>query len=284
MMENGMKKLILVLAGIGALACSLGVQATPEDDRLKVIEFYKSKFPDIKFEDYVYGALVFSEDAMAQYNSVMEFPPFETVLEKGQKMWTTPFKNGKTYADCMANGGKNIAGNYPYFDEKAGRVVTFEDAINNCRTTNGEEPLKYDDMKTMGVLTAYARTLSDGMLMNIKVESPGALKAYEDGKKFYYRRLGQLNFSCATCHIDNGGNFLRSEILSPALGQSTHWPVFRAKDGGDIATTLQNRYKGCNQQVRAVPDKEGSTTYNNLEYFHSYMSNGLPLKSSVYRK
>ena len=182
-------------------------------------------------------------------------------------MWETPFKSGKTYADCMPNGGKNIAGNYPYFDEKKGKVVTFEDAINDCRTANGEEPYAYNDMKTMGVLTAYARTLSNGMLMNIKVEGPGATAAYEDGKKFYYRRLGQLNFSCATCHIDNAGNFLRSEILSPALGQSTHWPVFRAKDGGDVATTLQHRYSGCNKQVRAVPQKEGSTAVQQLGVF-----------------
>ncbi|HBZ19474.1 MAG TPA: sulfur oxidation c-type cytochrome SoxA, partial [Betaproteobacteria bacterium] len=28
----------------------------------------------------------------------------------------------------------------------------------------------------------------------------------------------------------------------------------------------------------------GSETLNNLEFFHSYLSNGLPLQSSVYRR
>ena len=118
-------------------------------------------------------------------------------------MWDTPFKNGKKYADCFPNGGKNVAGNYPYFDDKAGKVVTFEMAINACRVQNGEDAFKYNDMKTIGVLTAYARTLSDGMAMNIKVDGSAATAAYEAGKKQFYSRRGQLNFSCATCHAVN---------------------------------------------------------------------------------
>jgi sulfur-oxidizing protein SoxA len=33
-----------------------------------------------------------------------------------------------------------------------------------------------------------------------------------------------------------------------------------------------------------VPDKPGSTRFNNLEYFHSYLSNGMEMKASVFRK
>jgi sulfur-oxidizing protein SoxA len=36
--------------------------------------------------------------------------------------------------------------------------------------------------------------------------------------------------------------------------------------------------------VRHVPDQAGSTRYDNLEYFHAYQSNGLPLQASVFRK
>ncbi|MDD5367432.1 MAG: sulfur oxidation c-type cytochrome SoxA [Gallionellaceae bacterium] len=278
-----MKKLILALAGLGIALGAVSASAAPEDDRLKVVNYLKNKYPDIKVDDYVYGALAFSPDSKAQYDSIMEFPPFVGVIDQGKKMWDTPFKNGKTYADCLPNGGKMIVGNYPMFDEAKGKVVTFEDAINACRVANGEEAYKYGG-KEMDVLTTYARTLSDGMKMNIKVDSPAAKKAFEDGKTTYYARAGQLNFSCASCHIDAAGNNLRSEILSPVVGQATHWPVFRGKDGGDIATSLQTRYVGCFKQVRHVPDKEGSTRFNNLEYFHSYLSNGLEMKSSVFRK
>ncbi len=276
-----MYKLLTGLLGLGVLLSSFNALATPEQDRQALIKYYTQKYPNIKVDDYVYGALAFDADSKAQYNSIMEFPPYESVLDDGRKMWETPFKNGKKYADCFPNGGKQIAGNYPQFDEAKGKVVTLHDAINNCRVANAEEALKVNDMKTMGTLTAYMRTLSDGMLMNVKIEGPKAMAAYEDGKKTFYSRKGQLNFACATCHVQNGGNFLRSELMSPVIGHAVHWPVFRA---GDNLVTLQQRYTGCFTQVRQVPPAQGSDMMNNLEYFHSALSNGLPMKASVFRK
>mgnify|MGYP001068315076 FL=1 len=273
-----------LLTGMASLGIALGAataQATPESDRQEFIKHYTTKYPNVKLEDYVYGALAFDADSKAQYDAIMEFPPYESQIENGRKMWETPFKNGKKYADCLPNGGKQIAGNYPMFDEAKGKVVTLQDAINDCRTANGEEAYKVSDMKTMGTLTAYMRTLSDGMLVNIKVEGPKATAAYEDGKKSYFQRKGQLNFACSSCHVQNAGTRLRSELISPTVGQTVHWPVFR---GGDNLVTLQQRYQGCYSQVRAVPPPQGGTIMNNLEYFHSALSNGLPMKASVFRK
>lgn len=276
-----MNKLLTGLLGLGVLVSSFNVLATPEQDRQTLIKYYTQKYPNVKVDDYVYGALAFDADSKAQYDSIMEFPPYESVIEAGRKMWETPFKNGKTYASCLPNGGKQIAGNYPKFDDAKGKVVTLHDALNDCRTANGEEAYKVDDMKTMGVLTAYMRTLSDGMLSNVKIEGPKAMAAYEDGKKTFFSRKGQLNFACATCHVQNVGSRLRSELISTAVGHTVHWPVFR---GGDNLWTLQQRYQACFSQVRHVPPPQGGETMNNLEYFHSSLSNGLPMKASVFRK
>lgn len=278
--RNGMKKIALALLGAGVLI-SAAAQAGPEEDRKQLVSYYKTKLPSVKFEDYTYGALALDKDSKAQYDSIMEFPPFEGVIDAGKQMWDKAFKNGAIFADCFPNGGKNVAGNYPYFDDKLGKVVTFEMAINQCLKKNGEEEFKYANVNTMGILTAYARTLSDGMKMNVKVQGADALAAYEAGKKFYFQRRGQLNFACATCHVDNVGNRIRAEVLSPALGQATHWPVFRA---GENLVTLHTRFRQCNNQVRAVPFESGSEEFNNLEYYMSYRDNGLPLKASVFRK
>lgn len=276
-----MRKLLLALLGLGMLAGSTLALASPEDDRRALIELFEKRFPEVKYNDYIYGALAFSPDAKAQYDSIMEFPPFLEEIDKGKKMWETPFKNGKTYASCLPNGGRDVAGNYPYYDDKLGKVVTFEMKLNMCRVANGEKPYGYGDMKTMGVLESYARTLSDGMRVDVKVSSPGARAAYERGRKFFYTRHGQLNFSCASCHVDSAGKVLRTEILSPVVGQATHWPVFRAATN---LVTLQKRYAGCLKNVRAVPPKPGSVEFNDLEYFHTYVSNGLVMHSSVFRK
>lgn len=281
MKQQFITKLLAGVAGLGIALGAVSAYASPEKDRQELIHYFTTKYPNIKVEDYVYGALAFDEDSKAQYDAIMEFPPFESDIDKGRKMWETPFKNGKTYASCLPNGGKNIAGNYPMFDEAKGKVVTLQDAINDCRVANGEEAYKLNDMKTMGTLTAYMRTLSDGMLMNVKVAGPKALAAYEDGKKAFFSRKGQLNFACASCHVQNAGNRLRSEVISPSIGQAVHWPVFR---GGDTLVTLQQRYEGCYKMIRAVPAAQGSTAMNNLEYYHSAISNGLPMKASVFRK
>ena len=266
---------------IGLSSIGLNAVTDPEQERLAFVKLYQKKFPDKPLEDYVYGALMLSEDAKQQYDSIMEWPPFSPTIEQGKAMWEKSFGNGKTYADCFPNAGKMIAGEFPKYDEKLRKVVTFEMAINQCRVANGEAPLKISDMKTMGVLMSHARMLSDGMKMSIKVESPAALEKFDAGKRFFYTRRGQLNFACASCHVQNAGNTLRTELLSPTIGQATHWPVFR---GGDNLNTLQARYKRCLEQIRAVPLEQGGEDFNNLEYFHSYLSNGLPLKASVYRK
>jgi sulfur-oxidizing protein SoxA len=268
-------------AGGALLACALLASADPETDRLKLLDHYRARFPDIRVEEYVHGALALDPDAKAQYLSIMEFPPYLAQIEQGEKLWKAPLASGKTYAECMPKGGHMIAGDYPMFDEAKGKVVTFEDRLNECRASNGELPYGPGDRHSLGQLSAYARSLSDGMRMNIQVRGPHALKAYEDGKKSFFARAGQLNFSCASCHVDNVGNRLRSELLSMATGQATHWPVFRGD--GDV-TTLQGRYEICYTLMRQVPDAPGGERMNNLEYFHAYLSNGLEMRSAVFRK
>ena len=133
----------------------------------------------------------------------------------------------------------------------------------------------------MGLLTAYARSLSDGMKVNVKVEGKGALLAYEKGKKYYGTRNGQLNFSCRSCHVQAGGKFIRMDQLSMMIGQASHWPEFR---GGTDIVTLQARFKQCEKNVRAKPKAANSEEYNNLEYYLTYMSNSLPMQTPVFRK
>ena len=70
-------------------------------------------------------------------------------------------------------------------------------------------------------------------------------------------------------------------MLSPWLGHPSHFPVYCSK--GNLGT-LHRRYAGCNKQVRAKPFKAQSTEYANLEYFHTFMSNGLTINGPGARK
>ena len=264
-----------------AVLLATGAQADPESDRLGVRRGFEKRFPGIPLDDYVLGGFMLNPDGRRHYEDIMAFPPFEVEVDRGKAMWETPLRDGSTYAQCLPDGGRGVAGTYPRYDEKERQLITFEMMLNRCRAAAGDPAYAYDDMQTMGVLTAYARTLSDGSRMDIRVESPGALERYAAGKALFHRRMGQMNFSCANCHIDNAGKIMRMEIISPALGQATHFPIFR---GGDVLYTAHARYTRCMEQVRAQPFPMGSDEFKDLEFFHSYLSNGLPLKASVYRR
>lgn len=263
------------------LSAAASEHSDAEADRKQLVEFFVSRFPARSLDDFVLGSMMTSADAQAQYEQIMEFPPFINDLEEGRKIWEQPFRNGSTFAQCFPNSGRNIVGNYPYYDAALDKIVTFEMALNRCLRENGEPELAYGKRAPMGVLTAYARTLSDGMRMHITVTSPAAQRKYTAGRDLFFRRIGQLNAACAGCHMHNAGNTMRMEVISPALGHATHWPIFR---GGEELMTFQGRFNRCMEQMRAVPYGYNSEEWNNLEYFLSYLSNGLPLRASVFRK
>jgi sulfur-oxidizing protein SoxA len=48
--------------------------------------------------------------------------------------------------------------------------------------------------------------------------------------------------------------------------------------------TLHRRFSGCNKQVRAKPFPAQGEEYRNLEYFMTYMNNGLELNGPGARK
>jgi sulfur-oxidizing protein SoxA len=168
------------------------------------------------------------------------------------------------------------------FDPQRGGVITLEQALNKCRVDNGETALDYMSEELIAV-TAYIAYESRGEKIGIVVpDDPRALAAYESGKEFYYQRRGQLNFACSSCHIQMVGNMLRAERLSAALGQVTHWPAYRFK--WEEVGSLHRRFMRCNAQVRAEPLAAQSEAYRNLEYFMTYMSNGMELNGPSSRK
>lgn len=268
-------KVILVALGAAMVLPQALAASSPEEDRKAAVEYFKQRFPDVPFKEFVNGQYALDEDRRSQWESLQDFPPYEFAVAEGKEMFETPFANGKTYASCFDNGGIGIRQNYPYFDMEKKEVITLELAINRCREANGEKPLRYKK-GDIASISAYMASTSEGKEFDIKVpDEPAAMAAYKDGKEFYYSRRGQLNFSCASCHVQNPGNWIRADLLSPALGQPSNFPVHRSK-WGELGT-LHRRFAGCNNNVRAEPLPPQSLEYRNLEYFLTYMSNGLPV-------
>lgn len=270
------KILILGAIALGAARPALAADTVDPAAEAKAFRaYFTERFPKVPLDDFVNGPYSMDAGLRNQWKAIEEFPPYEFAVDKGKDMFATPFANGKTYGDCFPDKGIGIRQNYPYFDSKSGQVVTLELALNQCREANGEKPLDYtkDDMAS---LTAYMAFTSRGKRFDIKIpDDPRALAAYQKGEEYFYTRRGQLNFSCASCHVQAAGNHIRTEVLAPALGIVAAMPIYRS-EWGSMGTTSR-RFVTCNSQVRAVPLQPQDELYRDVEYFLSYMSNGLPI-------
>jgi len=267
--------MIAALVVAGARPAAAADSIDPDADFKAFRDYFTKLFPNVPLNDFVNGPYSMDAELRKQWEAIDDFPPYDFAIDRGKEMFATPFKNGKTYGDCFPDKGIGIRQNYPYFDDKTGEVITLELALNRCREANGEEPYSYvkDEMAS---LTAYMAFTSRGKPFDIKIPNdPRALAAYEKGAEYFYTRRGQLNFSCASCHVQNPGNHIRTEVLAPALGIVAAMPIYRSEWNG--MGTMSRRLVTCNSQVRGVPLKPQDELYRDVEYYLSYMSNGLPI-------
>lgn len=256
----------------------------PLEDQDKFRQHYFRLFPQLQLHDYANGVYAVDPIARESWLAIEEFPPYESAIEQGETLFNTPFKKtGGRYAECFENQGIAIAQNYPKWNKERGEVITLAQAVNDCRRKNLESPLD-DEKGEITQLLAYITYTSRGKSINVAVpeDDPRALTAYEQGKAFYYGRRGQLNFACANCHVQNAGRRIRSEILSPSLGHTNGWPTYRLK-WGEMGT-LHRRFRECLVQIKANSLPAQSVELRNLEYFLTFMGNGVPITGPSTRK
>ncbi len=272
-----MRRAVLIAVAMIALAgpAFAASSVDPQADFKAFRAYFTKRFPNVPLKDFVNGPYSMDAGLRKQWIEIDAFPPYQFAVDKGKQMFETPFANGKTYGDCFVNKGIGIRQNYPYFDTKSGEVITLDVALNQCREANGEKPFNYNK-DDMAALTAYMAYTSRGKPFDIKIPNdPRALAAYQKGEEYFYTRRGQLNFSCASCHVQSAGDHIRTEVLAPALGIVAALPIYRSEWGG--MGTTSRRLTSCNSQVRGVPLKPEDELYRDVEYFLSYVSNGLPI-------
>ena len=269
-------------------------QITAEQERLALVAAIQKRLPDTGPTDWAQGIYV-----LTQKSGGVQVVPFNAenatntadILAIGKKAWDRKFKNGKSLASCFPNGGKRVAATYPQYDTKTKRVVTLEIAINRCLQLHGEAEIDLSTSQLIGPLVAYARSLAQAQRVTVRVASVAAKEKFDSGKSLFSRRIGQRDLACASCHVLNAGNSAKDTQIagmrahevgtSPAVGQATSWPKL---EPGDRVRTLQMQFQHCMKRAEAEPFELGSEEFNDLEYFLTFVSNGLPIRSiSVYR-
>jgi sulfur-oxidizing protein SoxA len=273
-----MKKLITTVVSLGLMVGATSAIADMEADRKAFVGHFNSILPNVEFADYTNGVYAVDEGSREQFEEILDgIPPYEDAVEKGGKEY---LKFGLNKCNSLRDPFSARL-KHPYFDEATQQVVTLEGAIKKCYLQQTGKKLGSKKGK-IARISAWISDQAAGEKINVIVESAGAKAAYAQGKAFFYAKRGQFNMSCADCHVYNAGKKARADILSPALGHTTHVPMYRAKWSG--LGTLHRRYGGCLKNMRAKPLKAQTEAFRNMEFFHQAMSNGLEITDARYRK
>lgn len=205
-------------------------------------------------------------------------------VERGEEIWNTvDGAAGKSCASCHEDASESMKGvgaAYPKWDAKNERPINVELQINACRENNMQaEPYKFDaaDQKA---LTTYIKHQSIGMPVNVDLSQGDLQSWWEKGKDVYYTRTGQLNLSCATCHEDYNGNYIRADHLSQ--GNVNGFPTYRLKQSAMVS--LHNRFRGCIRDTRAEFPAAFSDELMALEVYVTWRGTGLSVETPAVRQ
>ena len=101
--------LSLALAALlGAAPLNAADTPNPTADAKAFQDFFTKKLPKLKLEEFVNGPYSMDEGLFKQWQDKEQFPPYEFAVDLGKEMFSKPFKNGKSYADCFPNQGIGV--------------------------------------------------------------------------------------------------------------------------------------------------------------------------------
>ena len=223
--------------------------------------FRTDETQSLQMDDFDNPAMIFVDQAIDQFS-----------VAEGSE--------GKSCAECHAvEDFAGLRASMPKVNPDTGTLWVMEDYINNCRTERmGAEAWKWSGA-TMQAMVALVAHQSRGMPMNVAIDGPAA-PFWEQGKEMYYTRYGQLELSCASCHEENYGNYIRADHLSQ--GQTNGFPTYRLKQAKLISQ--HNRFRGCIRDTRAETFAEGSDEFRALELYVASRGNGLSVETPAVRQ
>jgi L-cysteine S-thiosulfotransferase len=136
--------------------------------------------------------------------------------------------------------------------------------------------------KDMDALVAYVVTHSKGQKVNVSQSHPLEKSMYAMGKKAFFYQTGPYDFSCATCHSQNGARIRLQDLpnISSKEGAAAawgSWPAYRVSSGQ--FWSMQQRLNDCFRQQRASYPIYGSDVTIALSMYMAVNANGGIMKT-----
>lgn len=196
----------------------------------------------------------------------------------GETLWNTEVgQGGKSCAGCHGDAAvsmRGVAARYPAFNPPGRRVINLGERINLCRQERQHAaPLKTESEDLLGI-ESFVAMQSRGLPVS-PPQDPGTRAAADNGRELYFRRMGQLNLSCAQCHDQNWGRKLASALIPQ--GHANAYPIYRLE--WQSMGSLQRRLRNCMSGVRAEVPTYGAQELVDLETYLAQRAGGMPLET-----
>jgi sulfur-oxidizing protein SoxA len=202
-------------------------------------------------------------------------------VQQGENIWQTRAgTSGKSCADCHGDAAsmRGVSARYPAYDAKLGRPVTLEQRVNLSRVEHQRAAAFASESDELLAITAFIGLQSRGLPMAVSADGP-ARPFYEDGKKIFETRMGQLNLSCAECHDGLAGQRLAGALIPQ--GHPNGYPLYRLE--WQSMGSLYHRLRNCMTGVRAEPFAPDTPELVDLELFLGVRATGLKVETPAVR-
>ncbi|HSC00299.1 MAG TPA: sulfur oxidation c-type cytochrome SoxA [Burkholderiaceae bacterium] len=206
-------------------------------------------------------------DGIAEYRKMLEDGnPAELFEAKGEALWKQKRgpKNASLEACDLGKGPGVVKGAFvelPRYFADTKRVQDLESRLVTCMEVlqglNGAEiantPFGRGEQNNVTALATYVAAASRGLRFNLPQAHAEEKRMYEIGKRVFYFRGGPYDFSCASCHGEDGKRIRLQDLpnltKNPGDGIGfAAWPAYRVSNGQMWG--MQLRLNDCYRQQR----------------------------------
>jgi sulfur-oxidizing protein SoxA len=216
--------------------------------------------------------------------------PAELYEAQGEELWKTPAGPKKaTLEKCDLGLGPGVTkGAYarlPRYFADTDRVQDAESRILTCmQTLQGIDPQEVikgqfgrGKRAEVVAIVTWLSGESKGMKVNVPTGHPKEQEAFAIGRKAFYFQGGPHDFSCASCHGEDGRRIRLQDLpnITTAEGAAkgwTTWPAYRVSNGQ--MWSMQHRLEDCYRQMRFPQPVYASELTIALSYFMAATANG----------
>jgi sulfur-oxidizing protein SoxA len=206
-------------------------------------------------------------DGIAEYRKMLEDGnPADLFEAKGEALWKQKRgpKNASLEKCDLGLGPGVVKGAFvtlPRYFPDTQKVQDLETRLVTCMVTlqgfDGAEiaktPFGRGEMANVTALATWVAAESRGLRFNLPQSNVAERESYEVGKRAFFFRGGTHDFSCASCHGEDGKRIRMQDLpnltKNPGDGIGfAAWPAYRVSNGQ--MWSMQLRLNDCFRQQR----------------------------------